>query len=272
MSPSFEIVGILNTTPDSYFDGGKYNVKDAAIKRAGEMLKEGADIIEVGGESTGPGSNDVSEGEELKRVIPIVEALKEAYPHARLSVDTYKSSVAKAAVHLGVEMINDVTAGRSDAEIFNVLAASEAKIVLMFAKDETPRTTIQVVEYDDIVGTIMEFLKERKHIAINAGIAEDRIILDPGLGHFVSSIPKYSFQILAQLKRFTELKCSLFVSPSRKSFLAGSENLAVSDRLPGTIAASVLAVTNGARYIRTHDVLEVRRGCETATAILAEIS
>ena len=256
MSTPFQIVGVLNVTPDSYFDGGKFNQVEAAVKRVGEMLADGADIIDIGGESTGPGSSDVSVEEELNRVILIIKAVKEEYPEAKISIDTYKSQVAKEAIESGAVMVNDVTAGRGDPELFSVVAPSDVSLVLMYSKDDTARTTIRDQKYDDVVSTIIEFLKERKSAAVDAGIAEDRIVIDPGMGHFVSSDPQYSFSILAELERLKELNCPIYVSPSRKSFLAGQENLPPEDRLPATIAASALAVQNGATYIRTHDVKE----------------
>ena len=267
MQLPLQIVGVLNVTPDSYYDGGEFNSVELAVKRAGEMLEEGADIIEIGGESTGPGSEDVSFEEEKRRTIDVIKAVREAYPDVRLSVDTYKSTIAAEAIDAGVTMVNDVTAGRGDLEMFSVLARSDAPLVLMYSKDDSARTTVQETQYDDVVTTVKEFLRVRKEAAMKAGIPEERIILDPGMGHFVSSDPQYSFRLLAQLGQLSQLGCPIFVSPSRKSFLAGSENLSTADRLPGTIAASAIAVLHGASYIRTHDILPVRRGCEIAVAI-----
>ncbi len=264
---TFQIIGILNVTPDSYFDGGKYDSIEDAVRRAGEMLAEGADIIEVGGESTGPGSKDVSPDEELRRTIPVIRAIKERYPAARIAIDTYKSAVAREALSLGVTMVNDVTAGRSDPAILSAVASSASQLVLMYTKDPTPRTTIEERRYDDVIATISAFLSERKDAAEEAGVHPDRIILDPGLGHFVSSDAHYSFAILARLVELHVLGCPILVSPSRKSFLAGAGNLQTADRLPGTVAASAIAVLHGAAYIRTHDVRDVRRGCEVAAAI-----
>lgn len=262
-----EIIGVLNVTPDSYYDGGRYVEVEGAVKRAGEMLTEGADWIEVGGESTGPGSRDVPLEEELRRTIPVVEALRKAYTEAKISIDTYKSQVAQQALEAGATMVNDVTAGRADPRMFSVLANYKALAVLMYAKDPTPRTTVQPVQYEDVVEAIKKFLRARKNAALKVGVPADRIILDPGLGHFISSDPQYSFEILARLPEFQELGCPLLLSPSRKSFLAGSENLQPSDRLPGTITASAVATLHGATYIRTHDVLPIRRACEIAAMI-----
>jgi len=264
---SVRIVGVLNITPDSFHDGGKYVEPSLAVERAGEMLRDGADILEVGGESTGPRSLDVSLDQELTRIGPVLRALREAFPKAALSVDTYKSGVASEALKHGVTLINDVTAGRSDPELLNVVAQSSASLVLMYAKDETPRTTIAEKEYDDVLRTMMSFLRERTEVALAAGLTRERLLVDPGLGHFVSSTPRYSFEILARLPELLTLGYPVFLSPSRKSFLAGREQLKTVDRLPGTVAASAIAVLHGATYIRTHDVKEVSRGCEIAEEV-----
>jgi dihydropteroate synthase len=262
-----QIVGVLNVTPDSYYDGGQFVTAESAVQRAGDMLSDGADIIEIGGESTGPGSPNVSLEEEQTRVISIIKALRSAYPKARLSIDTYKAAIAKAAVEEGVSMVNDITAGRGESAMLSVVAESGVQYVLMYAKDDSPRTTIENTQYDDCISTVSTFLRERKEAAQNAGVAAENIILDPGMGHFVSSDPQYSFLLLVKLSSLAELKCPLFVSPSRKSFLAGTENLPASERLSGTLAASAIAVLHGAVYIRTHDILPVRQACEIAESI-----
>jgi len=262
-----QLIGILNVTPDSFYDGGELKTIDLVLKRAEQMLADGADILEIGGQSTGPNSKDISIHEEQRRVLPVIEAVRARFPQARLSVDTFTADLAQAAIDRGVEIINDVTAGRGDARIFAVLAHSSASVVLMYAKDLTARTTIAPTRYDDVIVTIRLFLAERKRLAVEAGIAPERIILDPGLGQFISSDPRYSFEILARLSEFLPLDCPILVSPSRKSFLAGSEQLPTADRLPATVAASSIAVLHGASFIRTHDVLEVRRACNTAQSV-----
>lgn len=261
-----QIVGVLNTTPDSYFDGGKYSAVGQAVKRAEEMIAEGVDIIEIGGQSTGPGSQDISVDEEYSRTIPVIQAVHEVQPDVRLSIDTYQSTLAQAALKAGVTMVNDVTAGRGNPDLFSVLASSEADLVLMYAKDNSPRTVVADTQYDDIIVTISVFLQERIDHAIRSGIDASRIIIDPGMGHFISSDPQYSFEVIARLQELTSL-APVFLSPSRKSFLAGVENLPPPDRLPGTIAASVCAVQNGARYIRTHDIATIRRALEVSTTV-----
>lgn len=259
-----QIVGVLNVTPDSYFDGGQFNAVDSAIERAGVLLQQGADILDIGGESTGPGSTDVSAEEELQRVMPVIDGILSAFPKAKLSVDTYKSTVAKAAIEEGVFMINDVTAGRGDADMLSVIAGSSVQYVMMFSKDATARTTVDSVQYENVIQAVSDFLLERKQAAMHAGVAADRIIVDPGMGHFLSADAQYSFDVLKDIQKIHDVTgCPVYVSPSRKSFLAGSENLPPADRLPATIVASAVAAKNGATYIRTHDVQEVRRGIET---------
>lgn len=256
------VVGILNVTPDSYFDGGKFVERDAIVARAKQIVDEGGDVIDIGGESTGPGSQDVTIDQEIARVIPAVEAIRSDLPDAWISVDTYKSEVARAAILAGADMINDITAGRGDEGMFSVMAMTKAPYVMMYAKDESPRTSKADKQYDDVVATIHAFLESRIAFAAKEGIDRAQIIVDPGLGHFVSSDPKYSWEILEKLRAFTYL-APVYVSPSRKSFLAGSGNLPPSERLPATLEATRIALKNGARFIRTHDVketVEVRNG------------
>jgi dihydropteroate synthase len=262
-----QIVGVLNVTPDSFHDGGRYIDPEAALLQAEAILREGADYLEIGGESTGPNSSDIPAEEELRRIVPVIDAVRRKFPAAKVAVDTHKVPVAREVLRKGVLMINDVTAGRGDPGLFEVVRDAGAMLVLMYAKDESPRTTVKNVAYPDVVRTIRDFLADRKGTALKAGISEERIILDPGLGHFISSDPAYSLQILARLREFLSLGGPVLVSPSRKSFLAGSEQLKTVDRLPGTIAASAIAVLNGASFVRTHDIEPVRRACEIAAAI-----
>ncbi|MDO8630212.1 MAG: dihydropteroate synthase [Phycisphaerales bacterium] len=259
-----QIVGALNVTPDSFHDGGRYVDVDLAVRRAMEMVNDGADIVEIGGESTGPASPPITQEEELSRVIPVLRAVRKGNASVRLGIDTYKSAVARQAIEAGASIINDVTAGREDPEIFKVASETGAHLVLMYAKDATPRTTVEDLQYDDVIATVKNFLRLRRDAAVTAGVPAEHIILDPGMGHFVSSDARYSLEIIAQLEEFLELGHPLFLSPSRKSFLAGPQNLPTKERLPGTIAASAIAVFNGASFIRTHDVLEIRRACDIA--------
>ncbi len=267
MQPKTQIVGILNVTPDSYFDGGKHVTSEAIAARALELAKEGADIIEIGGESTGPGSPDISLTEETKRVVEALKAVRSVLPDHHLAIDTYKSGVLREAKTFGIHMVNDVTAGRTDPELLTVASGLNCHVVLMHAKDPSPRTTRDLKEYDDVVKTVRDFLMERFAIAKQAGVQEEKIILDPGLGHFVSSDPTYSFELLRRLDEVTHPYPS-FVSPSRKSFLAGPNNLPATDRLEATLGATAIALEHGARYIRTHDVLATKRLLEGLAGFL----
>lgn len=250
-----KIMGVLNITPDSFSDGGKFNTAEKALKHAHEMEIAGADIIDIGGESTGPGSQDVSEEEELERVMPILKALR---PKTKLqiSIDTYKSQVAKQALQEGADMINDVTGLRGDSEMARTAAMMNCRIVIMFAKDNIPRTTVQKVEYDDIIETIGNFFMKQIKYAKSHGIKPENIILDPGMGQFISADPKYSIEIIERLngliRKFPQNRFLLGLS--RKSFLGGE----LKDRDEIAKPLTELAIQNGASIIRTHDVKSVK--------------
>ncbi len=261
-----EVIGVLNVTPDSFYAGSRVQTMDDVLAAARRMLAEGASLLEVGGESSGPGSPDVSIDAELSRTVPAVTAIRRMFPDCRIVVDTWKAAVAREALAAGAEIINDVTAGRGDPEMFRTVAEAGAGIVLMFSKDPTPRTTVRSVTYDDVIATVRTFLAARIAAAVAAGTARERIIIDPGLGHFVSSDPFYSYEILARLRELTDL-APVLVSPSRKSFLAGPSGLPPSERLPATVAASVLAALRGASFIRTHDTGSVKQALERTRAL-----
>lgn len=248
----FKIMGILNVTPDSFSDGGKFVDLKKAIAQAKKMVEEGADIIDVGGESSGPGSVGVPLNEELKRVIPVIKAIKNARWGRKIivSVDTYKSEVARQAILAGAGMVNDVTALRGDPKMAEVVAKSGVAVVLMYSKDKTARTTRSKKRYKDVVATVAEFLKKRAKFAMSRGIAGSRIVLDPGMGAFVSSEPKYSYEILRGLGEIKRLGYPVLVGTSRKSFLPGP----ISERLGPTVISSLVAIENGADMIRVHDV------------------
>ncbi|MEQ1849925.1 MAG: dihydropteroate synthase [Candidatus Peribacteraceae bacterium] len=247
------VVAILNVTPDSFYDGGRLGTPELVLQRARECMEEGADILELGAESTGPGSSDLSADEELQRLLPALQMVRDALPDVPIAIDTYKAAVADAALNIGAMLINDITAGRADPDMFSVISRHHAWYAMMYSKDPTPRTTKQDRQYDDVIGHIHTFLSERLELALRAGIDPFQIIVDPGLGHFVSSDPRYSFAILDSLERFTDLG-PVLVSPSRKSFLAGPSNLPPSERLPATLTASLTAASHGAALLRTHDI------------------
>lgn len=256
MKKETKIMGILNVTPDSFSDGGRFEGGNL-LEVLGRMIEDGVDLVDIGGESTGPGSSDVSLEEELRRVVPAVAAVREAFPELVISVDTWKSEVAEAALEAGADMINDVTAGRGDGRIFEVVARRGAPIVLMYSKDGTPRTTRNVVRYDDVMRTVKDFLRERIEVAKAFGVKE--IIVDPGMGAFVSGDAAPSFELLERIEELDELGCPVLVGTSRKSFLC--EGTPSSDeRLLATLATSVW-LKGKVDFLRVHDVLENGTAC-----------
>ncbi len=259
------IVGVINVTPDSFVAASRAQTEQDILSLARECLGGGADILEIGGESTGPASHDVSLTDELARVLPAVTILRKNFPQCWIAVDTYKSDVAREVLAAGADMINDVTAGRGDSEMFSILAEAQCPVTVMYAKDSSARTTVTDTQYDDVIRTVSTFLSERIAAAKKAGITQ--IILDPGLGHFVSSDPAVSWEILTRLSELTTLG-PVLVSPSRKSFLAGPTKLPTIERLPATIAANCLASLNGASFIRTHDVRQTRSSLDAVSHIL----
>ena len=246
------IMGILNVTPDSFSDGGEYLAKSDFEIRISDLIKEGADIIDVGGESTGPGSKDVSLEEEMKRVKPVIDFVAENKLTEKVlfSIDTYKSEVAEYALENGFQIVNDVTALRSDSAMIGILIKYQPYVVLMYSKDNTPRTTTESVEYDDVIATIKTFLLERISALVQAGFPEDKIIIDPGMGMFVSANPKYSFEIIERLGELKKLSYPILAGVSRKSFLGGK----LSDRDPVSVEWSLKAIQNSASIIRMHNV------------------
>lgn len=259
-------MGIFNATPDSFSDGGQFLDVDCAKKHLTEMVAQGADMLDIGGESTAPNSVAVSEEEEWSRI-------KDFLPHAvslgvPVSVDTWKSSIARCALENGATFINDVTALRGDQDMANVLAKFSASVILMYSKDNSPRTTLSPYAYDDPLETIGDFLEERISYAVSAGIDPENIILDPGMGAFLSSDPAVSFEVLSRLSelkvRFPEQ--SLLVGTSRKGFLC--PNRPPQKRLIASVVSGVFAAERGADILRVHDVSETRE----ALSVLSQFS
>jgi dihydropteroate synthase len=278
-------MGVLNATPDSFSDGGRFMQPSAAVAHGLALAAEGADIVDVGGESTRPGATAVSASEELRRVIPVVESLASAFapggassPAAGtatvVSIDTSKSTVARTALDAGARLVNDVSALRADPEMAAVVAGSDADCCLMHMRGE-PRTMQRDPRYEDVVDDVKAFLEERLRFAVAAGIAEERVLLDPGIG-FGKTLA-HNLELLERLDELAELGRPLVVGTSRKSFLgrlaadaAGlREPLGVEQRLPGTLASNVLAYERGARVFRVHDVAPVRDALAVAAATLA---
>lgn len=260
-------MGIVNVTPDSFSDGGLYLDPAKAVQHGRELAAAGADWLDVGGESTRPGSEGVSLEEELKRVMPVVEALaRPEGPGVPVSIDTSKAEVARQAVAAGARMINDVTALRGDPEMSGVCADSGAEVCLMHMLGE-PRTMQEDPRYDDVVAEVKDFLAERMQVAVDAGVAEEKILLDPGIG-FGKTL-EHNLALLRGLPQLAELGRPLLVGPSRKRFigeLSGADAEA-DDRLPGTIAACIASAQRGAAILRVHDVAPVRQALAVAGAI-----
>lgn len=246
-----KIMGILNVTPDSFSDGGEYVKIGESVLRIREMINDGATIIDIGAESTGPGSEDVTAEEELRRLRPLIDFIddKELYRDAVFSIDTYKAEVAEYALKSGFQIVNDVTAMRGDTRMVEVLVNYQPYIVLMYSKDSTPRTTTNWREYDDVVETVIRFLSERIEILLTAGFPHDKIIIDPGMGAFVSANPKYSFELIDRLDELSALGCPILVGVSRKSFLGGE----VGDRDLASVKWSIEAIRKGASMVRVHN-------------------
>ena len=259
------LLGVVNVTPDSFSGDGLHGSPEKAAVQGLAMLDAGADGLDLGGESTGPGSTGVSLADELQRVLPVLRALREK-TEAWISVDTYKAEVARQALESGADAINDVTALRGDPKMAGVIAESGVPVFLMYAKDDSPRTTADLIEYDDVVATVRSFFEQRITFAESAGIHRERIVLDPGMGMFVSADPTYSFELVRRLSELVELGCPLLVGPSRKSFLAkvsAGRTLSVQERLLPGLTTAALAAHNGAHLIRMHDVPEARLVLDT---------
>lgn len=251
------IMGILNVTPDSFSDGGKFNQIDAALKHAEEMIRDGADVIDIGGESTRPGYTKISDEEETGRVVPVIEAVKKEFG-IPISVDTYKSGVAEAAAQAGVDLINDIWGLKYDARMAEVIAKSGLACCLMHNRDNA--------EYRNFMEDMKQDLRETIALAKAAGIADDKIILDPGVG-FAKSYEN-NLEVIRRLKEFDELKYPVLLGTSRKSVIGLTLDLPAAERVEGTIVTTVMAVEAGCMFVRVHDVKENHRAIQMAEAIL----
>jgi len=260
-------MGVVNVTPDSFFDGGRFLDPERAVERGLELVEQGADILDVGGESSRPGSEAVPAEEELRRVLPVLEGLRRR-TDVFLSIDTTKREVARAAVDAGADIINDISAFRFDPSLLELAAASGAAVVVMHMLG-TPKTMQLAPAYEDVVSEVRSFLEERAADAREAGVERERIIIDPGIG-FGKRLSD-NLALLNNLSAFKTTGYPVLVGPSRKSFLGALLGLPVEERLEGTLAASVLSVVRGAHILRVHDVLAVRRAVQTAEAVLAEV-
>ena len=274
---SYRLMGIVNVTPDSFSDGGLFLDPGRAVEHARALVEEGADLLDVGGESTRPGARGVSAAEELERVRPVLERLlgPRAAPAAArpaatgigvpVSIDTSKVAVAEVALDAGAEIVNDVTAFRVEPQLAALCAERGCEVVLMHMLG-TPRTMQQNPVYEDVVDDVKGFLAERIEFATGEGIAEERIWVDPGIG-FGKTV-EHNLELLRRLGELGDLGRPILVGPSRKSFIGRITGRQVDERVGGTIAASVMALVGGAEVLRVHDVAPVREALEVAEAIL----
>lgn len=265
LSARTHLMGVLNVTPDSFSDGGRFLKVEDAVRCGIKMAEEGADIIDVGGESTRPGSDSVTIEQELSRVIPVIEALSKEID-IPISIDTYKSQVAKKALESGAEMINDISALRFDPQMKEVVAEYQTPITLMHIKG-TPKNMQENPYYEDVIKEIIEYFKESIKLAEDAGIKEENIIIDPGIGFGKRSDD--NLNILKNLKKFSILNCPILIGPSRKSFIGKILDLPVEERLEGSLAALAVSIMNGANIVRVHDVKESKRVAGLVDAILS---
>jgi dihydropteroate synthase len=261
-------MGIVNVTPDSFYDGGRFCDPQTAVAHAVRLVAEGADLLDIGAESTRPGAVPVDDLEERRRLIPVVTAVAKAIS-VPISIDTSKAAVARAAIDAGAAMVNDVTALRGDPAMADVVAETGAALVLMHMQG-TPETMQQAPHYDDVVGEIVQFLGERAQVAMNHGVPKDRIVLDPGLG-FGKTLTQ-NLDLLAHLHSFVPLGFPLLVGPSRKGFIGQLTHQTVGNREWGTAAVVALAVEQGAHILRVHDVGPMKDVVSVAAAIARRMS
>jgi dihydropteroate synthase len=257
------LMGVVNVTPDSFSDGGLFLDSERAIEHGRALVEDGADVLDVGGESTRPGAEAVGAEEELARVEPVLAGLRDA--GAPLSIDTSKLAVAAAAIDAGATVLNDVSALRADEGMAALCAERGVDVVLMHMRGE-PRTMQENPVYDDVVDEVKAFLAQRIEYAIGEGLAEERIWIDPGIG-FGKTV-EHNLQLLRRLGELTRLGPPIVVGASRKAFIGKITGAPVEDRLGGTIAACAIAYANGARMVRVHDVGEVAQAMRAAEAIL----
>jgi dihydropteroate synthase len=251
------VMGILNVTPDSFSDGGKWNEIDASLKHVETMLLEGADIIDIGGESTRPGYTKISDEEEIARVVPVIEAVKERFD-IPVSLDTYKSQVARAGIAAGVDLINDIWGLKYDEDLARVIAESKVACCLMHNRDQA--------EYDLFFKDVLRDLEESISIARNAGIQKNQIILDPGVGF--GKTYEQNLEVIRRVGEIGKLGYPVLLGTSRKSVIGLSLDVPVTERVEGTIATTVMGVERGVSFVRVHDVQANKRAIQMTEAIL----
>ncbi|MGL5881545.1 MAG: dihydropteroate synthase [Xenococcaceae cyanobacterium] len=258
------LMGILNVTPDSFSDGGEFNKIESALSQARQMLNNGVDFIDIGGQSTRPGAEQISLEEELNRVIPVIQALRQE-SSIPISIDTTRANVASAAIAAGADLVNDISGATFDSNMLSVVAKLEVPIILMHLRG-TPQTMQQLTDYEDLVGEISQFFASRIEFAIAAGIKRDRIIIDPGIG-FAKNCQQ-NLELLKRTKEFQKLGVPILIGTSRKSFIGHLLNKSnPKERVWGTAATCCAAIASGADILRVHDVKEMYDVCRVADAI-----
>ncbi|WP_173917992.1 dihydropteroate synthase [Halobacillus sp. Marseille-Q1614] len=251
------VMGILNITPDSFSDGGKYDSVKKAVRHTRQMKEDGAHIIDVGGESTRPGHKPVSEQEELDRVLPVIEAVKKE-TDLPVSIDTYKAEVARQAVEAGADIINDVWGAKREPEIANVAAEHQVPIILMHNRDNK--------DYTSLISDMKDDLRESINIAKSAGVPVENIILDPGVGF--AKTPEHNLQVMRELEKFQQLGYPLLLGTSRKSFIGLTLDLPEDERMEGTGATVCYGISKGAHIVRVHDVKPIARMTKMMDAMM----
>lgn len=254
-----QIMGILNTTPDSFSDGGRYDRLEAAVAHARAMITAGADIIDIGGESTRPGHQAVDAAEELRRVLPVIRAVREAAPSVLISIDSYKAAVAEAALEAGADLLNDIWGLQGDPEMVRVAARHQAPIVVMHNQEGT--------SYQDLIGDMLAFFRRTLTIAAEAGLPENRVIIDPGIGF--GKTPLQNLEVMQRMSEFQVLGRPILLGTSRKSTIGKVlGGLPPEERVEGTAATVALGIAAGADIVRVHDVLQMKRVAVMTDAIV----
>jgi dihydropteroate synthase len=256
-------MGILNVTPDSFSDGGRFISSEAAIAHAGRLIDEGADILDIGGESTRPGSERVAPEEQIRRVIPVITAVRAQWD-GPISIDTTRAQVARAALEAGANWVNDISALRDDERMGTLVADRRCPIVLMHMQG-TPGTMQQSPSYDHVVSEVIEFLSSRAKFAESVGVSRDNIIIDPGIG-FGKTL-EHNIDLLSHIERLVGLGYRVLIGVSRKSFIGQLSGAPVDDRLPGSLAAALHSARAGVQIVRVHDVAPTRQALTVASAM-----
>lgn len=255
MQKDFKIMGVLNVTPDSFSDGGQFNRLEAALNQANRMIEAGADIVDIGGESTRPGADKVSVDEELSRVLPVIKAVRKAHPDLTISIDSSKAEVMDAAIHAGADFINDVNAlegaFEGDDAAIEVAVKHDVPVCLMHKKG-LPKNMQDQPEYDDVVQTVLDYFEHRVEVCMSYGMDPDRIILDPGIG-FGKTL-EHNLQLLRNTATFKQMGFPVLIGVSRKSMFGDMLNRSVNERLPGSLAVAQFCYLQGADIFRVHDV------------------